>query len=277
MPTDVNGIYTTTCQVSNSNGDLVAPVTKILTVTAPDQTTTTPAISVVAAGNYYVDVTLNQEGLWQFTWATTGPNLSKTDYENAIVFRALTGFAEMRSYLGIVSTARDDILRFLMSTATDMVEDIVGPCVIRTITNQHIPGDARQSIRLPSGPLPNTDAFTSLTSVWPGGPTWLNADVLVYPDSGVIEAKAWRGTAGFWYGPWTATYVAGRTVIPNRFVQAYKLIVADLWAPMRGLTDDPLAPDYQQQAQYEAAIPAGYEMPPQALALIKRHAMPGFA
>jgi hypothetical protein len=62
-------------------------------------------------------------------------------------------------------------------------------------------------------------------------------------------------------------------------VLAVKVIVADLWATQRGQLDDPLMPTMQQELEFEARVPPGYEMPPQAKALLKRApgAQPGFA
>ena len=82
---------------------------------------------------------------------------------------------------------------------------------------------------------------------------------------------------GFWFGPWKATYTAGRTVIPQTLVLAAKIIVDDLWAQHRQTTTDPLTPNYEEEAMLMERMPADYEMPARAWNLVRRESRPGFA
>ena len=175
MSLDVNALYRAEASVYDDTGTLTNPSTKVLTVTAPDQTTSTPSISTTGTGSFYADVSLNQEGLWKFVWSTTGPTTSKTDYESAVAYRSIVSLSEMRTYLHLVDTSQDDLLRGLMSDATQLIEKHVGTCIIRTFTDDLIagpPGVYRNSLRLPHGPCPSSDSVTSISSVFDNGPSW---------------------------------------------------------------------------------------------------------
>jgi hypothetical protein len=280
MAIDVGGTYRSAYKVYDASGVLTAPATKVFTVTLPDQTTATPSISTVVAGSYYADYVITQEGLHKFVWVTTGPATSKSDYDNAWNYRSVIGLQEMKDFLSQVSTAQDETIRFLMAYATEMAEKIVGTCVPKTFTNEHIPGYSREVIRLPHGPLLNKTNDISVASEIPNGPVWTNTTspsltmLNVYTTAAVVEPVNYTG---FYMGPWKATYIAGRTIIPQAIIMAVKLIVYDLFSTQRGALPDPLSPNFDEMSMVEARIPPGYTMPPQALALLKRHSRPGFA
>ena len=276
MSTDVGAVYRTTLEVLNASGVPTAPATNVLTVTLPDQTTATPAITTDSAGEYHVDYPITQEGLYKFAWVTTGPITSKTDYENGTAFRSVIGLQEARDYLKLDDDSQDEMLRQIMGAATELAESVVGTCVIRTFTNEQIPGYTRSVIRLPHGPLPNNLSVASITSVWASGPVWLTAALSVYPNTGTCEPLNMQG---FWLGPWLATYTAGRTVIPQRVVLAVKEIIWDLWAPVRGLQSDQQEPGLEETSQfdYQLGMLPNYTMPVHARALLEAEASPGFA
>lgn len=276
MSTDVGAVYRTTLEVLDANGAPTAPATKVLTVTLPDQTLATPTVTVDSAGEYHVDYPMVQEGLHKFGWVTTGPVTSKTDYENAVAFRSVIGLAEAREYLKLQDDSQDEILRQIMGAATELAESVVGTCVIRTFTNDQIPGYTRSVIKLPHGPLPSNLAVTSIASVWAQGPVWTTAALSVYPDTGTVEPLNMQG---FWLGPWLATYTAGRAIITQKIVLAVKEIIWDLWAPIRGLQSDQQEPGIAETSQYDyqLGIMPGYTMPAHARAMLEAEAMPGFA
>lgn len=272
MSITVGGIYRSAIVVKDATGALVTPATSTLTVTLPDQTTATVSATVDSVGNLHADYAMTMEGLHRFDWATTSPTTAQTDFESAIVYRSVVGLGQMRTYLRLSDTSRDDVLKGFMHAATSMAEGIVGTCVTRTITGEHIPGTVKAVLRLPRAPV---ISVTSVASVWPGGPSWVGADLMVYADSGVIEPL---NMLGFWFGPWSVSYVAGRTAVDQRIVLAVQEIVADLWATQRGLLNDSLVPAMSDEAMLEAQVPSGYSMPAHARAMLQRAgAKPGFA
>lgn len=273
MSYEVGSQYRSVLTVVDSTGALVDPTTKVLTVTLPDQTTVVPAVTRDSLGTFHDDYTLTEEGLHQFMWVTTGPVTHRTDYINAGIWRSVIGLDEAKAFVNDTDDSLDDIMRSIMATATELAEDIVGNCVQRLYTDERIPGFDKQVIRLPHGPLPTVNAVTSISSVFPGGPSWAGTDLIVYPDSGTVEPL---NMIGFWWGPWKATYTAGRLVIPEKVQLAVKEIIYDLWAIQRPYGADSLEPGPEETARYEQMI-AGYNMPPHAKAMLEAEAQPGFA
>ena len=270
MSVEVGSQYRSTLTVTDATGALVNPATKVLTVTLPDGTTATPSVVSDGTGLFHSDYTIAQEGLHVFVWTTTAPVTSRTDYLNANVFRSVIGIDEARQFINDTDTTKDPILRQMMAAATELAEGIVGSCIQRTYTNERIPGFDKQVIRLPHAPV---ISVTSIVSVYSGGPVWNTADLIIYPDSGTVEPTS---LIPFWWGPWSATYVAGRLVIPERVQLAVKEIILDLWATQRPYGLDEMEPGPEDTARYEQML-ASYEMPPHARALLEREAMPGFA
>jgi hypothetical protein len=109
---------------------------------------------------------------------------------------------------------------------------------------------------------------TALASVYPSGPSWAPADLIVATHPGTIRHA---GLIPFWYGPWVCTYTAGRTEIPEPVAEGIKEVVFDLWSQMRGLSAD-----VAESGLEALPVPPYYRLPPRALAAIKGHEMPGF-
>jgi hypothetical protein len=154
MSLEVGAVYRTSIEVTNSLGVFVDSISQVLTVALPDQTTVTPSIVRDSLGHYHADVTLTQEGLYKFLWSTTGPLTSKADYINANVFRSIVGLDEAREFINDYTETRDGTLRLILAAATEQVENIVGACVIRTYTDERVPGYTKAVLRMPHAPLP---------------------------------------------------------------------------------------------------------------------------
>lgn len=273
MATEVGSQYRFSFTVKDDTGTPVNPATKTVTVTLPDQTTATPSVVADSTGTFHADYTFAQEGLHKFVAATTGPVTSKTDYAAANVFRSVIGIDETRNYIGETDTTKDAVLRQVMAALTDKAESIAGTCVQRRIVDERVTGSLRQVLRLGRAPLPTDTAVESVTSVFPGGPSWVTADLIVYPDSGTLELAS---QLPFWWGPWKVTYTAGRLVVPERIQLAVKEMVFDFWASQRSYGPGDLEPGMDDTARWETAL-AQYEIPPHAKSLLEIEAQPGFA
>lgn len=273
MSVEVGAQYRSTLTVNDATGALTDPSTRVLTVTLPDQTTATPTPSRDSVGTFHADYTMTMEGLHKFVWTTTGPNTTRTDYVNASLFRSVVEIDDVKNFIGDVSTTSDEILRQIMMAATEKAENIVGICVQRTYTNERIMGYNAQVLKLPHGPLPSITAVTSISSVFPTGPTWTTSDLIVYPDSGTVELAS---QLAFWYGPWQATYTAGRAVIPEGILIAVKEMIYDLWSIHRSYGSDDLEPSPAETSQWEQTL-VSYDIPPHAKTYLEPYEMPGFA
>lgn len=265
--------YRSTLKITDINGVLVDAVSVVLTVTAPDGTVTTPTVSHDSTGSYRADIVLSQEGLYKLVWTSTSPNTIKTDYVPSNVFRSIISIDEARNAAGYVEGDNDNAFRQVMAAATELVEGVVGACVQRTITNERVVGSEAQVIRLAHAPLPSDTSVTSVTSVWPFGPSWTTNDFLVYPDSGTVELAS---MIYFWRGPWKATYTCGRLVVSQSIQLAVKEIIYDLWSTYRPYGAGDLEPGPEDTARFEQML-ASYTMPPHAALLLESEAQPGFA
>lgn len=275
MAVEVGGQYETTAVITDRNGALTDPSAIHLNVTLPDGTVVNidGSIQRDSLGTFHADYTIVQEGLHKFVWTTTGPITSTTDYVPANVFRSIVSIDEVRDYIGYTEGDRDDILKLVMASATELAESIVGACVQRRYVDERVPGSYANVIQLPHAPLPTDQAVESVKSVFPGGPQWTDPNqFVVYPDSGTVELYS---LIPFWRGPWKVTYTAGRLVIPPRIQTAVKEIIYDLWSNQRPYGADSLEPGPEETARWEQLL-ASYDIPGHAKRLLEMEALPGF-
>ena len=271
---EVNGSYRTSITVTDDSGNPVDASTVVLTVTLPDQTTVNPAVQQDSTGNYHVDYVMTQQGLYKFQWTTTGPNTSQTDYQSATIFRSIVGLDDVKSFVNFDSESNEDILRQIMSSVTELIENIVGNCVPQTFTDDRITGRQAQILRMPHAPLLDENSLTQIASLWPGGPVWTNEnnDFIVFPDSATVQLVSFNP---FYYGPWKATYTAGRKIIPQKIQLAAYEAIYDLWASQRPYGMDQLEPGPEETAKWENMLNT-YKLPPHAMALLDGDEIPGF-
>lgn len=277
MAVDVGQIYPAQYAVAGADGQPENAGTITLTVTLPDRTTATPEPDNPEEGQYVANFLMTQEGLYRFTWSTTSPTTSKTDYQQARAFRSIISLEDARNWLNQQDTSRDETIRSVMAAATTATEKIVGTCVIRDFTNEWISGGYKEVLGVLHGPIIDDTSPVSVASVWPGGPSWDNTgaspDIIVNPEAGTLRAA---DMLGFWWGPWHASYTGGRAVIDDGIIQGCREILFDLWTPQRGAHGDQDYPDMQEATQWEFQLPAGYHPPPRALGWLEPHRRPGF-
>jgi len=273
MSYEVGTPYRSKLSVADENGSPESAASAVLTVTLPDGTTANPSVTDDSTGEYHADYVFTQEGLHKFTWVTTSPATTQTDYQNAVIFRSVIGLTEAKNFVNFGTSPNEDILRLIMGAATELVENIVGSCVQRQLTNIRIPGSSKVAIRLPGAPVPTDSSVTSIASIYPGGPSWTASDLIVSPESGVVQLA---GLIPFWFGPWKATYTVGRLVIPQSVQLAVKEIIYDMWSTQRPYGADELEPGPEATARFEQMV-ASYTIPPHALSLLGTQEIPGFA
>lgn len=275
MANEVGSIYRSSLAVTDAEGVAADTSTQVLTVTLPDQTTANVSVVHDGTGSYHGDYTFVQEGLHKFMWVTTGPTTAKSDYVSASQFRSIISLDDAKNFVNYGNSNNEDILRQIMAAATELAENVVGSCVQRLLTNVSIPGNTKLSMRLPRGPLPTETAVTSINSRWLGGPTWsqANGDFLVSPDAGVVYLSS---MVPFFMGPWKATYMVGRLIIPQSVQLAVKEIIYDMWSTQRPYGADELEPGPEATARFEQMV-SSYVMPAHASSLLGANEMPGFA
>jgi hypothetical protein len=227
-------------------GTLVDPTTVLLRVKKPDQTFLPDYTSPVhdGLGKYHVDVPgadLVAAGHYQYAWITTGAGAGGVPGEfdlDDLFAPQMLSLQDAKAYLGeTAGTSQDEEIRAFTQVATEVVESIVGPCVPRTVTEQvpAVGGSVLQLLRRP------VILVTSVTSVYGATPTWATVDLQVDQAAGIVRLVNGGEFSG---GPFTAVYVAGRAVIPDRFTHAAKAMLRELWKSQRAQTVDSPMPDF---------------------------------
>jgi hypothetical protein len=202
-----------------------------LTITLPDLTTVTPAVSNPSAGVYTASYLTVQAGRHHARWVTTGSNADAKGYDYDVQpadAGGIVSLGEVKTHLGKTSSTDDEQLREFIAAATVIIEDDpeigIGPVVIRTFVERHYPGWSLSLWRTP---------VVSITSVDP----WLNwgvsynpSDLIFDPDTGIVEVKS---GLPFFGGPLKVTYKAGRTVIAANVTLGAKEMIKHWWEGQR--------------------------------------------
>jgi hypothetical protein len=229
---DLGQTYRATATVTQPDSGGIAQLTNastcVCTITLPDATTTTPAVVNDSTGQYHADYVTTQAGRHSVSWVTSIPGTTSVDVFNVRTYTPMIGIDEAIAHLGGVGANDVDELRSFIAAATEVVESKVGPCSRRTVTQRVSEG--RAQLVLNTRPV---ITVTSVTSVWPGGPVWLTSQLMVDTHAGIVQQSfPWP----FWWGPWDVLYVAGRTIIPEKYLHACKEQLRHLWETQRGST-----------------------------------------
>lgn len=255
--------------IKDSAGALTNATTITLTLSLPDGTTTSPAVTnpPTVTGQYRVTYVPVQEGRHLVRWVTVTPN---TAYQDVFDVReaaspALMSLADAKAYLNITSATSDDELREFLNAVTKVVESYVGPIVRRTHT-------ARVCGYRSAIPLPHMQvtAVTAVTIVRDGTTPITLSDLTINTAAGIVSYK--NGTA-FPYGDMDITYTVGRTVVDENWTLAAKEIARDTWQSQLGNL-----PSIQGDNPGYVVTGSGYLVSYRALALLKPDHVPaGFA
>lgn len=227
---DLGDVYPITVQVRDAGGTLVNADTATLTITLPDGTAasgTTIATPPTATGVYTYDYATTQAGRHTWRIVTTGPTTAMGDVFDV---REGTGLivsvrdAKLHLNENIDDTTIDEELRGFIEAATPVVEDVVGPVVVRSYSEVHSGGPL---LVLGYSPV---ISLASLAPVLTTGTTYQVADLDVDTEVGVVR----RLDGGRFCGPLRVTYRAGRPVIPANITQGAKEVIRHMWETQRG-------------------------------------------
>jgi hypothetical protein len=226
---EVGQVYEATLDVRNASGVLTNPAAAVLTITLPDGTTTTPAVTLPPAvtGHLIYDHPCAMAGLHKFGWVTTSPNTAKTDYVTVRNFISLISVQEAKDHLNFKSGDSDEELSRFMMASTELVEAKAGYTIRRSFTDRISEGVWQ--IVLPRRPVLSVQ---SVTSVWPGGPSWTTSQLITDGEAGIIAPATLLFP--FWWGPWDVAYTVGRAVPLEKHLHAVKEQLRHLWDTQRG-------------------------------------------
>ena len=180
---------------------------------------------------------------------------------------ALLTLAEAKAQLDIDGSGDDIELQVYVDALTAAIERHVGPVAIRTVTetvNGHGP-----MLTLAQAPVAS---LTSLAPLTAAGTAIAVEDVYIDPDSGVIRRV---DGAGFYGGPWTAVYAAGRGTVPPTINLAARILLQHLWRTQygasRGMSSIGGGDDYSVT---EPVAGWGYAIPNRVLQLLEPYKVP---
>ena len=286
MAYDVGQVYQTYIDVTDEDGTPATPSAAVLTVTwRNDSGPQTSAFALspgpgqgqlptpVTEGRVFYDWTFTEPALYKFGWVTQGPGAATSDYVSCRDYIAVIPLAEAADWVGLRDTRQMPKLRAALALATKLGEDVVGPTVPRRYVDDWLPGSAKDVLRLSHAPLPDNSSVESIRSVYDGGPSWAPGDIIVNPAAGTVRAKS---QLPFYYGPWLATYTAGRALVSPGIEGGIREILWDLWATQRFIFGDTMDPDLTDVASYESRMAPGWTPPRRAMELFGDDAQPSF-
>jgi hypothetical protein len=209
------------------------------TVTLPDQTAATPAVTNASTGLYTAAYVIVQAGHHTVRWVATGANAAATtdsfDVRPAAnpVFMSLDD-ARKTLKLPSADTSRDEMLRDYIDAVTCVIEDMWGSVVPRVWQEQHEPG--LSTISLNHQPVIAVTAVSEYRGATPFAVTQVAtpdiATAFSYtfdPATCTLERRTSGGYPMPWYGEVWVTYTAGSTVIPGNVLLAGRELLRHLW------------------------------------------------
>lgn len=205
-------------EVENPPGTAVNVGTMTLTITLPDGTTTTPAVTNPATGRYTTAAPFvaTLYGQYLARWAGTGANACVK--ERAYSVGDPVDLDEIRDAVRVRQTEADDLLLDLLAAATDRVELVSGRSLRRRTVVETRPG-GKYAVALSQVPV---TAVTAVTENGTALSTTPGVDWTLDPATGLLYRGGVPGM-GTWYpGPLSVavTYTSGPAIVPARFRQA---------------------------------------------------------
>jgi len=213
--------------VFDSNGNAANAGAVTLTITLPDGTTTTPAVSNPSTGVYTATYTPATVGVYEARWVATGVNASA--FTDTFVIRSGTApsalsLADAKRYLNITDTDDDEELREFIEAAEAALGRRCGYVVPTTVT-ERVRGCGNR-LMLKEKPL---ISVTSVTAVGMG--TTVDVSQLTALPSGSVEFSI----AGSFYARfYDVVYRAGRNPLPADLYKCLQEITKHLWQTQRG-------------------------------------------
>ena len=269
---DLGDTVPLTFSVVDADGAPTNADTVTLTITLPDDTTTSPTVEnpPTTVGLYLCDYEPAQSGRYLVRWTATDPDVAYTDQVDvrSAAPPLIVSLADAKRHIGKdpADTVDDDELREHIEATTGLVEDIRGEAVVRrTVVEDIDVGRPTAAVALATSPV---ISLTSVASV-DGSTTWNVADLHV-AGHGIVIAQSGQAL----FGLVRFTYVAGYTVIPANFVLAAKIIIQHVWETQqrpslspRGTFTGPRG-TVSIESETMTTIGLGYAVPNRALQLL---------
>jgi len=228
---DLGDVVALSVNVYDSASALANATTVVLTITLPDGTTATPAVTNSSTGVYTATYTPATAGRYSVAWVATGTNASS--FNDAFTVAAgpgLISLTEAKQFLNVTATTNDEELRDFVRVATVCAEKYSQRKLAReSFTESHDGGRSLIMLRRPRA--------TSVTSVTDNGTALGSTLWRLKSHGGAVERISGLSPVNFTAGINTVSivYVAGVTDDDLTLaVHAVRQMVKHLWATQRG-------------------------------------------
>lgn len=266
---DIGDTVPLTYNLYAPDGTTPVDATVSLTVTVPDGSISSPAVTHAATGVYTASYSPTVAGTFRFRFTATG---ARTDAaEGAFTVRRqgsqVVLLDEFKRHLnktvGTI-TADDGELQDFLDTATEAAGVILGfELGTRTVTETQTVRCA-DTIVLRQYPVSSVTAVSVLPYLG-GTATDYTASDVTASQSGILRLNSGLR----WTGDVTVTYVAGQSDVRIRWITAIKIIGAHLWKTQRGSGSGRPNVGVPQDPDGLTLVPElGYAIPNAALALL---------
>jgi hypothetical protein len=263
MAYNIGNIIRLTYAVKNDLQVLANPATATLTITQPDGTTVTPAVTLPppTTGLLVVDFTAAQAGLHSVRWTTTAPSTAEDDTFTveapaSMLVSVDEAIAHLRATQTINSDADREQVQWLCLVATDAIERDLDRILVRRTVTGEVHNGSQHAIILRHTPV------ISVTSVTESG-------VLVDPSGYLLDSATgflYRGTTSYanrfaWgYQNVSVTYVAGYANPPRVARLAALNLVQSMWQSSQTAAH-PVYDESSAEAFATAALPGLGQIP----------------
>lgn len=245
MPYELGNVVPLTYTAQDTNGAPANATLCTLTIQRPwpDGTTDGPFTPTGVNGVYTYNYlpTLAGRHTYRFlATGTPGPGVgvgAQPDVFDVVASTAngIISFTDAKAMLNIPAnvTTFDAKLRQYIRSTTAFIERYCGPVTVQQVTERVYGGGIEIVLRKPpviQAPLQLT-AITALTPVLTYGLTYDLTQLSVDWKAGIL-----RHTAGlpFIYGPYDASYWAGRPIVPDEILLGNESILKHQWEQERG-------------------------------------------
>jgi hypothetical protein len=279
--------------VTDDGGNPVdaSPDPPVLTITLPDATTATPAVTQQGTGTYvpasHFLTTQAGHHLWAWTVAGEWPGAYVDSFEvRPSPDPTIISLAEARDILKMGSdTSRDGVIRAYSQAITEWIEYTVGPVVTRQVTETvrsqgRVMILGKPPVRTDLGTALNnpdrrdgstSNGLVSVTPLMTYGFMY-DLDQLLVTESG--EVRHYAGFPFFYsgdpYPQYEVVYWAGRKVIPWGIYEAHKIALKHVWAVERGSASG--AAGAATYGESETTVTGyGFAVPNRAIELLTPH------
>lgn len=279
MSLDLGDVAVLTATARTSAGDAANAAGVTCTVTLPDGTATSPAVTnpPAATGEYSVELVTTQAGRHAVRWVFTNPASAHTDVFDvrAALPRMILSLADAKLALKKKTDATDDELRGVIEATTAIVEHKVGPVVRATYTERY-PCRAGRGLVLQHRRILEV---ASVRYVLDGSEAIAVGDLEFDSEAGIVWAAA---GAVLPTSDVEVTYTAGMPIIDPAILEAAAIIVDHLWQTRRGHTARGrlLGRTVEEPVREEQTVAyyAGFALPHRAAELLAPFHVPdGFA